>query len=102
MEKKKDDIVNHPLHYTFGKYEVLDVLEDWFPDDPLLFNATKYLPRAGKKDKNTEIEDLKKAIFYIQRKIDWISTKKIKKCPFCNSHLFGKNICKMCGWEIDE
>ncbi|GHV86254.1 hypothetical protein AGMMS50230_18620 [Spirochaetia bacterium] len=32
--KPRNDPVNHPGHYTFGKYEVIDVLEDWFPIGP--------------------------------------------------------------------
>jgi hypothetical protein len=36
---KKDDPVNHPAHYTFGKLEVIDILEDWFPADPLLWQV---------------------------------------------------------------
>ena len=33
-EQARKDNVNHPGHYTFGKYEVIDILEDWFPADP--------------------------------------------------------------------
>jgi hypothetical protein len=64
------DMVNHPPHYTFGKYEVIDVIEDW----GLNYhrgNAIKYLARAGKKNENV-VEDLKKAIFYINREVDQI------------------------------
>lgn len=64
-----NDEVNHPSHYTFGKFEVIEVLSDWFHNDPLLWNATKYLVRAGKKDKSKEIQDLEKAVFYINYKI---------------------------------
>lgn len=64
---KAIDNVNHPSHYTFGKFEVIDVLEDWFPDKPLLFNAGKYLARAFHKGK--PLEDLKKARWMIDRQI---------------------------------
>lgn len=60
------DMVNHPPHYTFGKYEVLDVIEDW----GLNYNRScviKYIARAGKKQ--NELEDLKKARFYLDREI---------------------------------
>lgn len=60
--------VNHPSHYTFGKHEVIDVLEDWFSDDPLLWQVGKYIARASHKGK--ELEDLKKAAFYLQRRIN--------------------------------
>jgi hypothetical protein len=62
-----NDPVNHPGHYTFGKYEVIDVLEDWFPSDPLLWQVGKYIARAGRK--GSRVEDLKKAAWYLQRRI---------------------------------
>lgn len=61
--------VEHPSHYTFGKYEVLDVIEDW--NMPYhLGNVMKYIARAGRKDPDKEIEDLKKAMTYLKRYID--------------------------------
>jgi hypothetical protein len=39
-----------------------------------LFNVVKYVARAGKKDPAKELEDLKKAAFYLDRKI-----KKLEK-----------------------
>lgn len=42
--------VNHPSHYNRGEYEVWDVLDDWFPNDPLLWNVGKYVARLGSKD----------------------------------------------------
>lgn len=62
-----NDPVNHPTHYTFGKFEVIDVLEDWFPNDPLLWQVGKYISRAGRKGSKTV--DLKKARFYLDRAI---------------------------------
>jgi hypothetical protein len=59
--------VNHPSHYTFGQYEVFDVLQDWFPADPLLWQAVKYLARAGRK--GPALEDLQKAGWYLARRI---------------------------------
>ena len=61
------ETVNHPPHYTFGKYEVIDVLEDWFPEEPYLWQVGKYIARAGRKGE--ELEDLKKAKWYLERKI---------------------------------
>lgn len=60
------DPVNHPSHYTDGKYEVIDFIED----KNLGFhlgNAVKYICRAGKKDSDKEVEDLQKAIWYLDR-----------------------------------
>jgi len=66
------EMVNHPEHYG-GKeniYEVVKVCEAWGLDkDAYIFNVVKYVARAGKKDSNKEIEDLKKAMFYLDRKI---------------------------------
>lgn len=70
------DKVNHPSHYTWLKekcnIEVIDITR-WLDFD--IGNAVKYLLRAGYKseegysNKEKEIEDLKKAIWYINDKI---------------------------------
>lgn len=63
----KEDNVNNPSHYESGHgMEVIDVIEEFDLGFPL-GNAVKYILRAGKK--NDEIEDLKKAIWYIERHI---------------------------------
>lgn len=64
----KHDNVNHPAHYTTGKIEVIDFIDD----KELGFslgNAVKYIARAGKKDPNKTVEDLEKAIWYINHEI---------------------------------
>jgi hypothetical protein len=66
-ERENVDVINQPSHYTFGKYEVIDILEDWFPTDPLLWQVGKYISRA--RHKGSELEDLKKARFYLDRRI---------------------------------
>lgn len=61
------DNVNHPKHYTEGrKYETIEVIEDWELDF-CLANALKYISRAGRK--GDVITDLKKAVWYIERRI---------------------------------
>jgi hypothetical protein len=65
----KDADINHPSHYTDGKIEVIDFIED----KNLNFhraNAVKYISRAGKKEPSKEIEDLKKAVWYLNREIE--------------------------------
>lgn len=63
------DSVDHPAHYaTSAGLEAIDVIEAFFDDDFHLGNAFKYLARAGKKD--NEIEDLRKAVWYILRRIE--------------------------------
>ena len=74
-----NDPVNHPSHYTQGKIECIDFIQD----KKLNFcrgNAVKYIVRAGLKDKNKEIEDLQKAIFYLDAEI-----KDILNQNFVNS-----------------
>lgn len=66
--KPKNDPVNHPSHYTDGKIEVIDFIEDKKLNFHLA-NAVKYISRAGKKDPSKEIEDLKKAQWYLTRYI---------------------------------
>lgn len=61
-----NDPVNHPSHYTDGKYETIEFIER----HGLSFhegNAVKYISRAGKKDPDKTIEDLEKAVWYIKR-----------------------------------
>jgi hypothetical protein len=59
--------VNHPAHYNFGQYEVIDVLDDWFPDSPYAWQIVKYVARAPHK--GNELQDLRKAQFYLNRLI---------------------------------
>lgn len=61
------EMVNHPDHYQGNKFEVIDVIEDYNLGFHL-GNAVKYILRAGKKDARKQ--DLKKALWYIQREID--------------------------------
>ena len=59
--------VEHPSHYNTGKVEVIDFIED----QDLNFhlgNVVKYVCRA--KHKGKELEDLKKAQFYLAREIE--------------------------------
>jgi hypothetical protein len=65
------EAVAHPAHYGGDTtYEVIKVAEAWELDkDAYLFNVLKYIGRAGKKSKATLLEDLKKALWYLQRKI---------------------------------
>lgn len=63
------DSVHRPSHYTEGwskGSEVIDITEN------LNFNrgnAVKYIARAGRKDAATELEDLHKAQWYLNREI---------------------------------
>lgn len=62
--------IDHPSYYGSDTiYETIKVIEAWQLDF-CLGNAVKYISRAGKKDPDKEIEDLQKAVWYIQRRID--------------------------------
>lgn len=66
--------VNHPKHYNQGRIEVIEFIED----KQLGFhrgNAVKYIARAGLKDPAKEIEDLRKAIWYLSREIELIASR---------------------------
>ena len=70
-----DDPVNHPGHYTSSKIEVIEyILDHGF--DYLLGNVVKYISRAGLKSKDTEIQDLEKAQWYLNRKIEELKAKQ--------------------------
>ena len=70
-----NDAVEHPAHYTSGKIEVIDYIEDQkFPYH--LGNAIKYISRAGKKDPEKTVEDLQKAVWYINRYIGLLQQSK--------------------------
>lgn len=75
VSQYKNDPVNHPSHYTDGKIEVIDFILD----KKLNFtrgNAVKYISRAGKKNPETEIEDLQKAAWYINKEIQRLQGDK--------------------------
>lgn len=83
---KKDENVSHPSHYTWLKdkcgIEVIDITRHLDFD---LGNAIKYILRAGRKPIINEnlsddfyraaIQDLKKALFYINDKIDMLENE---------------------------
>lgn len=65
--RNKKDMVNHPQHYNKGKYEVIDVIEDWGLGFSL-GNAIKYIARC--EHKGNKKQDLEKAIFYLKRELE--------------------------------
>jgi hypothetical protein len=65
----EEDVINHPSHYTRGKIEVIDFIEDQqLPYH--LGNVIKYIARAGYK--GDKLEDLKKARWYLDRYINGV------------------------------
>ena len=68
--------VNHPDHYNSGQYEVIDVIDDaGLGEGFCLGNALKYILRA--KHKETEVDDLKKAQWYLNYWIELLEGKKL-------------------------
>ena len=80
---KTNSNVDHPSHYNSGnKYEPIDVILDWELNF-CLGNVIKYISRAGKKidfenqnPKEKKIEDLEKAMFYLNYEINRIKEKE--------------------------
>lgn len=69
------DNVNSPKHYNShpSGVECIEIVKHL---DFCTGNAIKYLWRHGIKDKASEIEDLKKAIYYIELKIKMLEENK--------------------------
>ena len=69
----QEDKVNHPKHYT-NHPSGIECIEITQHHDFCIGNAIKYLWRAGIKGADTE--DLEKAIWYINKKIELIKKQK--------------------------
>lgn len=67
MSTTEDFAVSHPPHYTMGKIEVIDFIEDQ-KFEYHAGNAIKYICRYRYKGK--PIEDLRKAAWYCTRLAD--------------------------------
>jgi hypothetical protein len=66
-----------PLHYKNEKdYDLIDVGID-YQLNFFRFNVLKYICRAGKKQ--NELQDLEKALDYIQREIDYVRKQELKQ-----------------------
>ena len=79
------DDVKNPSHYNRGKIEVWEYsrgnVEVWELNedekmDYYTVNAVKYIARAGFKDPSKEVEDLQKAITFLERKIKVLEKDK--------------------------
>ena len=67
------DMINHPKHYNRG-IEAIVVIESW-KLGYCLGNVVKYICRSGIKDPAKDIEDLKKAAWYLNRRIKQLENK---------------------------
>lgn len=62
------------VHYDSGKdYDLIDVGVNYNLNF-FRFNVLKYIARAGKKD--NELQDLRKALDYLQREISYLQDKQ--------------------------
>ena len=85
IDSLEDDNVNHPSHYTShpSGIECIEITRHYCFS---IGNAIKYLWRAGLKkemgleDKQKEIEDLEKAIWYIKDRIAQLKKPREFKC----------------------
>ena len=71
---KRREAVDHPDYYKTGGIEAIDVIEAWDLGF-CLGNTIKYISRAGRKSDKV-LEDLEKAAWYLNRKINSLKNKK--------------------------
>ena len=82
VSDNQQDVVNKPSHYTYGKIEIIDIVEQVTAAYPTniafsIGNALKYICRAPFKN---GVEDLKKAVWYLNRCIEkWDVNKEETK-----------------------
>jgi hypothetical protein len=72
-ENKPVDIINHPPHYNQSEIQPIDVIEEWQLGYHL-GNVIKYICRCGHK--GSPLEDLKKARWYLDRKIQYLTEQE--------------------------
>lgn len=74
-DNKSNNMISHPKHYTYSKFEPKDVIREW----GLNFNlgsAVKYISRAGRK--GDKIEDLQKAVQFLKFEIEALEEERNK------------------------
>lgn len=84
--------VNHPDHYNWlPGVECMDVVKHF---DFCLGNVIKYVWRAGRKEGAEALEDLQKAAFYLDQRIDDLNASlpvqlldNEAECPHCGADL---------------
>lgn len=82
MSADKPEKVDHPSHYggEGNPYEAIRIVEAAGHGASFcLGNALKYLLRAGKKEGESELDDLLKAVWYLNRRIEQIRKNEGKR-----------------------
>lgn len=98
-EEVKPEAVDHPPHYNKhpSGVECIDIVEHFNFNKG---NSIKYIWRAGEKGTDTELQDLKKAHWYLVREIDRIEnpdTYKMDEMEKAIAEMNGE--CGVCGRE---
>lgn len=84
VQNSPKEMVNHPSHYggANNPYEAIKVIEAWhLTEDFNVGTAVRYLCRAGSKvlgdntSDSARVEDLRKAVWYLQRRISELDPK---------------------------
>lgn len=69
--------INKQYHYNYGNIEVIDIIEDAGHGVGFAIgNAIKYILRAPHK--GAELQDLKKAAYYINRRIQQLEEEHVE------------------------
>lgn len=98
-----DKMVSHPDHYKSGKYEVIDIIEEFTKDLTGIQavdtgNAIKYILRWHKKN---GVQDVKKAIWYLTHLVEQLENdeaqyKRCQECVDTNSSINADEGCEGC------
>lgn len=75
LKQTENDAVNHPKHYISDPSGI-ECIQITRHRNFNIGNAIKYLWRAGLKDGNSDIQDLQKAVWYIQDEIERLEKLK--------------------------
>jgi hypothetical protein len=103
-----DKMVSHPDHYKSGKYEVIDIIDEFTKDltgteAVCTANAIKYILRWKKKN---GIQDVKKAIWYLTHLVEYLESQAIHEEtePQVEKPTKKKNHCGTCAhqWSVTE
>lgn len=98
-KKDQDSAVTHPKHYN-DHPSGIECIEVTRHMNFNIGNAIKYLWRHGKKNPEATIEDLQKAIFYIQDEIEKLQDKK--KTAHSSMLICGCEICFLDEEQVDK
>lgn len=91
----KEDLVNNPPHYT-SHPSGIEAIEITRHMNFNLGNAMKYLWRAGLKDSSKTIEDLRKAIFYIEDEVTKLQEEECFCRNCCHTEIEARGVCLNC------